>query len=179
MRDLDFSFEETGSSSDEEAARKVLHLLPTRTRHIRAKEEFACPADWTYLEQHRCCMELCGDDAEQLLSASLHTPWRERNLHLPSLIVLLLYCARLLQRVRSRKQATAKPKPPSRRPAGLVNLRQLVQEGVLAAAEDVLTVEYKGTITHASLMADGRIKWKGEHPGERDAPRNSNCRDRT
>jgi hypothetical protein len=29
MRDLDFSFEETGSSSDEEAARKVLHLLPT------------------------------------------------------------------------------------------------------------------------------------------------------
>lgn len=38
-----------------------------------------------------------------------------------------------------------------------------MDEGVLAAAEDVLTVEYKGTITHASLTADGRIKWKGAH----------------
>eukprot|EP00775_Hariotina_reticulata_P009205 gene9205-9372_t len=64
------------------------------------------------------------------------------------------------KRVRSRKQAAAKPKRPPRRPAGLVSLRQLVDEGVLAAAEDVLTVEYKGTVTHASLTADGKIKWK-------------------
>jgi hypothetical protein len=31
----------------------------------------------------------------------------------------------------------------------------------MQAGDDVLTVEYKGTLTHASLTHDGRIRWKG------------------
>jgi hypothetical protein len=38
----------------------------------------------------------------------------------------------------------------------------LIEEGLLAPADDVLTVEYKGMITHASLTAEGRIRFKGE-----------------
>eukprot|EP00878_Enallax_costatus_P026482 GHUV01028420.1.p1 GENE.GHUV01028420.1~~GHUV01028420.1.p1 ORF type:complete len:115 (+),score=12.67 GHUV01028420.1:1006-1350(+) len=64
---------------------------------------------------------------------------------------------------RGRKPAAApsKPRRAPKRPAGLVNLRSLIDEGLLTPAEDVLTVEYKGTITHASLAPDGRIRWKG------------------
>lgn len=67
----------------------------------------------------------------------------------------------LLQPRGRKPPAAAKPRRAPKRPAGAVSLRILIDEGVLTPAEDVLTVEYKGTITHASLAPDGRIKWKG------------------
>lgn len=67
----------------------------------------------------------------------------------------------LQSRGRKPAAAAAKPRRAPKRPAGLVNLRSLIDEGLLTPAEDVLTVEYKGTITHATLASDGRIKWKG------------------
>jgi len=62
-----------------------------------------------------------------------------------------------------RKQQESKVKRAPKRPAGVVTLKALIQEGLLAPAEDALTMEYKGTITHASLTADGRIFWEGMH----------------
>eukprot|EP00882_Tetradesmus_deserticola_P016798 GHRQ01017962.1.p2 GENE.GHRQ01017962.1~~GHRQ01017962.1.p2 ORF type:complete len:105 (+),score=10.53 GHRQ01017962.1:237-551(+) len=62
---------------------------------------------------------------------------------------------------RARQQAAAKHKRAPKRPAGLVNLKGLVDEGLMQPGDDVLTVEYKGTLTHASLTHDGRIRWKG------------------
>uniref|UniRef100_A0A383WMB0 MPN domain-containing protein n=1 Tax=Tetradesmus obliquus TaxID=3088 RepID=A0A383WMB0_TETOB len=61
---------------------------------------------------------------------------------------------------RARKQAAAKPRRAPKRPAGLVNLKGLIDEGLMQPGDDVLTVEYKGTLTHASLTHDGRIRWK-------------------
>jgi hypothetical protein len=66
-----------------------------------------------------------------------------------------------LQPSRARKQAAAKPRRAPKRPAGLVNLKGLIDEGLMQPGDDVLTVEYKGTLTHASLTHDGRIRWKG------------------
>jgi hypothetical protein len=48
----------------------------------------------------------------------------------------------------------------------LVNLKGLIDEGLMQAGDDVLTVEYKGTLTHASLTHDGRIRWKGVRSSE-------------
>jgi hypothetical protein len=44
----------------------------------------------------------------------------------------------------------------------VVTLKGLLEEGLLVAAQDVLTVEYKGTITHASLTSNGQIAFQGE-----------------
>lgn len=69
------------------------------------------------------------------------------------------------RQARAKKQQAAAPKTGTRkapkRPAGTVTLRGLIEEGLLAPADDVLTVEYKGMITHASLTAEGRIRFKG------------------
>lgn len=73
---------------------------------------------------------------------------------------LLPFCY-FLQPSRARKQAAAKPRRAPKRPAGLVNLKGLIDEGLMQPGDDVLTVEYKGTLTHASLTYDGRIRWKG------------------
>lgn len=59
-----------------------------------------------------------------------------------------------------KQQGGARKAP--KRPAGTVTLRGLIEEGLLMPADDVLTVEYKGMITHASLTAEGRIRFKGE-----------------
>eukprot|EP00877_Chromochloris_zofingiensis_P004264 jgi/Chrzof1/13839/Cz08g14140.t1 len=61
-----------------------------------------------------------------------------------------------------KKQQEAKVKRAPKRPAGVVTLRALIDEGLITPAEDVITMEYKGTITHASLADDGRIAWKGK-----------------
>ncbi|KAF6257396.1 hypothetical protein COO60DRAFT_1235274 [Scenedesmus sp. NREL 46B-D3] len=68
-----------------------------------------------------------------------------------------------LKRSCTRKQVAAKPRRAPKRPAGLVNLKGLVDEGLMQPGDDVLTVEYKGTLTHASLTHDGRIRWKDLH----------------
>lgn len=73
------------------------------------------------------------------------------------------YVTLYLQASRTRKQAAAKPRRAPKRPAGLVNLKGLIDEGLMQPGDDVLTVEYKGTITYASLTHDGRIRWKGVH----------------
>lgn len=41
--------------------------------------------------------------------------------------------------------------------AGGITLKLLIDEGILEPGENVLTVEYKSSITSASLAADGRI----------------------
>jgi hypothetical protein len=72
-------------------------------------------------------------------------------------------CAGFTQAARTfeRKQQETKVKRAPKRPAGVVTLKALIEEGLLAPAEDALTMEYKGTITHATLTADGRIFWEG------------------
>ena len=44
------------------------------------------------------------------------------------------------------------------RAGGGITLRLLIEEGILAPGEDVLSVEYKSSMTYASLAPDGRIK---------------------
>ena len=41
--------------------------------------------------------------------------------------------------------------------AGGITLKLLIDEGILEPGENVLTVEYKSSMTSASLAADGRI----------------------
>ena len=43
------------------------------------------------------------------------------------------------------------------RAGGGITLRLLIDEGILSPGENVLTVEYKSSITYATLMPDGRI----------------------
>ena len=44
------------------------------------------------------------------------------------------------------------------RPSGGITLRLLMEEGILEAGEEVLTVEYKGQTTKGTLTEDGRIQ---------------------
>ena len=43
------------------------------------------------------------------------------------------------------------------RAGGGITLRLLIEEGILSPGENVLTVEYKASMTYATLMPDGRI----------------------
>ncbi|KAK9818670.1 hypothetical protein WJX74_002471 [Apatococcus lobatus] len=52
-----------------------------------------------------------------------------------------------------------KKRPPGKsRPSGGITLRLLMEEGILEAGEDVLTVEYKSQTTKGTLTEDGRIQ---------------------
>ena len=64
------------------------------------------------------------------------------------------------QRSRARSAGARAPK----RPAAGVTLRTLVEQGVLVAGEGVISMEYKGQQTTASLAEDGRIQWRGAPP---------------
>lgn len=39
----------------------------------------------------------------------------------------------------------------------MINLRDLLEEQILTAGEDVLSVEYKGNVTYATLSPEGHI----------------------
>jgi hypothetical protein len=41
----------------------------------------------------------------------------------------------------------------------------LLDEGLLRAGPEALSMEYKGTLTFAALTEDGRILWEGESQG--------------
>lgn len=43
------------------------------------------------------------------------------------------------------------------RPGGGINLRDLLEENIISAGEDVLSVEYKGNVTYATLSPMGHI----------------------
>ena len=43
------------------------------------------------------------------------------------------------------------------RPGGGINLRDLLEEDIISAGEDVLSVEYKGNVTYATLSPAGHI----------------------
>lgn len=58
------------------------------------------------------------------------------------------------------KVEVSKPKKVPKRSGGSSSLRTLIEEGFLLPAEDVLTLEYKGMTTNASLTVDGRIMWR-------------------
>ncbi len=47
------------------------------------------------------------------------------------------------------------------RPGSGITLKMLVEEGMLTPGVGVLSVEYKGSVTVADLLEDGRIWWKG------------------
>lgn len=69
----------------------------------------------------------------------------------------------MLQRQRGSKGNTPKKKQPKAsgvRP-GSVNLKVLIDEGILFPGEDVLSLEYRGIRETADLHGDGRIHWKG------------------
>ncbi|KAK9865967.1 hypothetical protein WJX84_011457 [Apatococcus fuscideae] len=52
-----------------------------------------------------------------------------------------------------------KKRPPGKsRPSGGITLKLLMEEGILKAGEQVLTVEYKGQTTKGTLCEDGRIR---------------------
>jgi hypothetical protein len=58
--------------------------------------------------------------------------------------------------------AAAVKRPPPKRPAGAITLGTLLEEGLLRAGPEALSMEYKGTLTFAALTEDGRILWEGE-----------------
>lgn len=59
-------------------------------------------------------------------------------------------------------QIMSKPKGGGRaRPGSGITLKMLVDEGMLTPGVGVLSVEYKGSVTVADLLDDGRIWWKG------------------
>lgn len=59
-------------------------------------------------------------------------------------------------------QVVSKPKGGGRaRPGSGITLKMLVDEGMLTPGVGVLSVEYKGSVTVADLLDDGRIWWKG------------------
>ena len=47
--------------------------------------------------------------------------------------------------------------------AGGITLKLLIDEGILEPGENALTVEYKSSMTSASLAADGRIHCAVSH----------------
>lgn len=51
------------------------------------------------------------------------------------------------------------------RPGSGITLKMLVDEGMLTPGVGVLSVEYKGSVTVADLLEDGRIWWKGRSDG--------------
>lgn len=103
----------------------------------------------------------------------LHT----HHLHIIVVLCVVLICPPAQARG-GRKAATTKSGAPRRapkRPAGVVTLKGLIEEGLLAPADDVLTVEYKGMISHASLTASGQIRFKGKQ-GARQHPSCQACK---
>ena len=59
-------------------------------------------------------------------------------------------------------EATKQAKrPPPKRPAGAITLRVLLDEGIIQPGPDALSMEYKGSMTFATLTEDGRILWEG------------------
>eukprot|EP00199_Chlamydomonas_sp_CCMP681_P003007 CAMPEP_0119105930 /NCGR_PEP_ID=MMETSP1180-20130426/3759_1 /TAXON_ID=3052 ORGANISM="Chlamydomonas cf sp, Strain CCMP681" /NCGR_SAMPLE_ID=MMETSP1180 /ASSEMBLY_ACC=CAM_ASM_000741 /LENGTH=167 /DNA_ID=CAMNT_0007091113 /DNA_START=117 /DNA_END=617 /DNA_ORIENTATION=- len=59
------------------------------------------------------------------------------------------------------KARTGAGKAASRRPAGAITMRTLVDSGILKPGLGILCVEYKGTKVVADLTGEGQIKFEG------------------
>ena len=57
-----------------------------------------------------------------------------------------------------------------RRPAGAITIRTLLEAGLLAAGEGVLSIEYKGSVTWGHLNGAGQLMFEGASDLDLDPP---------
>ena len=76
-----------------------------------------------------------------------------------------VWCGRLRRFAEPPEPVCAGGAPGAGKPraGGGITLRLLIEEGILSPGENVLTVEYKSSMTYATLMPDGRIACSVSH----------------